>query len=715
MSANVSGQFSRAGVDDPSPSSDLRKITEGFAAVLFPPAKHKGTDANTSGENPNNKTKQTDEAEKDGNCGNFFINSEFSGEDDQAVFYNPAQVVNRDLTICVMETFSRQRRTEPVRKGGVGDRGITIVEALSASGLRSIRYWKEITGLKYIIANDLDPDAVECMKRNLQFNQIPIGSATFTGNTPSQEWRGVVPNEDDAIVLMQRLGLEPAGKLRTVGVKVTPPVNIAMGDRPTIIGAEGAAEVQPQLVPLLQCEKMDIVDLDPYGTASPFLDPAMQCVKEGGLMCITSTDSAILCGTYPETAHAKYNSIAIRHSACHEMAVRILLAAVERTANKHKKYIVPLLSLHIDFYVRVFVRVYTQQAEVKLAACKLAHYFKCTRCPNFSVLPLGRVKVHGKNNNENNENAPSNGDTNRGGKKVNKKEKRAAAKRAREDGGATLNTDANPQMLETTAQSDTNQIATNSSAAAENVLEAPAFHNLNRMAPNAYPPNHDRSLPFSVNPSTLRNISYECCVCHGAMAIAGPIYAAPIHNQEFLEVLDKTITERHAEKRLTATNRIRGLVAAAKDELPLSPMFVELPEIASLVRVRCPPLPEFVAALSRLGYKASQVHCNHNGLKTDAPVDVLVGLMLDYRDRFGGDNAAEGETEGSGEKVAPSEQQSSEMIGRKVYVPSISGDFTYSKEHDFKKNNAVGVVKFVQNAPGWGPKARHRGVARDEE
>eukprot|EP00742_Colponemidia_sp_Colp-10_P014060 GILJ01015928.1.p1 GENE.GILJ01015928.1~~GILJ01015928.1.p1 ORF type:complete len:614 (-),score=102.02 GILJ01015928.1:117-1958(-) len=611
-----------------------------------------------------------------------------------------------------METFSRQRKTEPLRKGGVGDRGITIVEALSASGLRSVRYWKEITGLKYIIANDLDPDAVECMKRNLQFNQIPIGSATFTGNTPSQEWRGVVPNEDDAIVLMQRLGLEPAAKLRTVGIKVTPPVNVALGDRPTLLSGDAACassssaatDVQPQLVPLLQCEKMDIVDLDPYGTASPFLDPAMQCVKEGGLMCITSTDSAILCGTYPETAHAKYNSMAIRHSACHEMAVRILLAAVERTANKHKKYIVPLLSLHIDFYVRVFVRVYTQQAEVKLAACKLAHYFKCTRCPNFSVVPLGRVKVHGKNNGNSAITETSDAaEQPRGGKKVNKKERRAAEKRAREEGSNNNTKNASENAVSTNEADAT--------ADAANPAIAPAFHNLNRMAPNAYPPNHDRSVPFSVNPTTIRNISYECCVCHGAMAIAGPIYAAPIHNHEFLETLDKTIVERHSEKRLTATNRIRGLVAAAKDELPLSPMFVELPEIASLVRVRCPPLPEFVAALSRLGYKASQVHCNHNGLKTDAPVDVLVGLMIDYRDRFGANAEAAELQEGTTATPAVA----TEDTGRKVYVPSITGDFTYSKDHDFKKNNAVGVVKFVQNAPGWGPKARHRGVAREDE
>lgn len=41
------------------------------------------------------------------------------------------------------------------------------------------------------------------------------------------------------------------------------------------------------------------------------------------------------------------------------MALRILLASMEQHAARYKRYIVPVLSLSIDFYIRVFVRVYT--------------------------------------------------------------------------------------------------------------------------------------------------------------------------------------------------------------------------------------------------------------------------------------------------------------------------------------------------------------------
>lgn len=36
-------------------------------------------------------------------------------------------------------------------------------------------------------------------------------------------------------------------------------------------------------------EQFDVIDLDPYGSASPFLDPAVQAVADGGLLCVTCT------------------------------------------------------------------------------------------------------------------------------------------------------------------------------------------------------------------------------------------------------------------------------------------------------------------------------------------------------------------------------------------------------------------------------------------
>lgn len=45
------------------------------------------------------------------------------------------------------------------------------MEALAATGLRSVRYLKEINP-KRILANDIDPTATELMKKNFDFNNI---------------------------------------------------------------------------------------------------------------------------------------------------------------------------------------------------------------------------------------------------------------------------------------------------------------------------------------------------------------------------------------------------------------------------------------------------------------------------------------------------------------------------------------------------------------
>lgn len=50
--------------------------------------------------------------------------------------------------------------------------GIRILEALAASGLRSIRYAHEVGGVMEIVANDFSKQAVECMERNIIHNKV---------------------------------------------------------------------------------------------------------------------------------------------------------------------------------------------------------------------------------------------------------------------------------------------------------------------------------------------------------------------------------------------------------------------------------------------------------------------------------------------------------------------------------------------------------------
>ena len=101
----------------------------------------------------------------------------------------------------------------------------------------------------------------------------------------------------------------------------------------------------------------DVVDLDPYGTAVPFLDSALQTVQNGGMICVTFTDLAVLAGAKYDICYYKYDSIQTHKKHCHEMALRIVLHTIAASANKYQRQIEPMLSLTVDFYIWLFIKV----------------------------------------------------------------------------------------------------------------------------------------------------------------------------------------------------------------------------------------------------------------------------------------------------------------------------------------------------------------------
>uniref|UniRef100_A0A1B0GB95 tRNA (guanine(26)-N(2))-dimethyltransferase n=1 Tax=Glossina morsitans morsitans TaxID=37546 RepID=A0A1B0GB95_GLOMM len=108
--------------------------------------------------------------------------------------------------------------------------GLRILEALSATGMRSIRYAKEIAG---VIANDLSKQAVEAMRDNVKRN------------------------------------------------KVEHLIEVSHADATTLTYFSASPSKQ-----------YDCIDLDPYGCPNRFLDAAIRSLKDGGLLLVTATNMA---------------------------------------------------------------------------------------------------------------------------------------------------------------------------------------------------------------------------------------------------------------------------------------------------------------------------------------------------------------------------------------------------------------------------------------
>jgi tRNA (guanine26-N2/guanine27-N2)-dimethyltransferase len=244
--------------------------------------------------------------------------------------------------------------------------GLTILDALAASGLRSMRYWKEIPGVKHVTINDLETAAVERAHANLQHNQLQ--TVVLSESTTRQ--RGICIQQGDATHEMY-LSRRPQQQLKNTGSSSTTP--------------EGDLLQQHTQKPM-----WDVIDLDPYGSAAPFLDGAVQSVEHGGLLCITCTDMAALGGSHPETAYGRYAALPIQSAPyLQELALRLLLHTIATSAARYGRTIRPVLSVGMAFYVRVFVEVYDDKKGVSELSLNIGQVYQSSHCPTFFTLPHG--------------------------------------------------------------------------------------------------------------------------------------------------------------------------------------------------------------------------------------------------------------------------------------------------------------------------------------
>ncbi|KAL5705982.1 methylamine--glutamate N-methyltransferase [Ranunculus cassubicifolius] len=499
------------------------------------------------------------------------------------VFYNKAQVNNRDMSIAVMRTFiskrkeeheallrrktSRQQKVhlqescqEPISEETTTRNGECrghrqdescdvsaepfeptdvkrkklqppkVLEALAASGLRALRYAREVEEIGQVIAVDNDKASVEACRRNIKFNGSVVSAK-------------VESHLADARVFM-----------------------------------------------LTHPKEFDVVDLDPYGSPSVFLDSAVQSVADGGILMCTATDMAVLCGGNAEVCYSKYGSYPLRGKYCHEMALRILLASIESHANRYKRHIVPILSVRMDFYVRVFVRIFTSASEMKNTPLKLSYIYQCIGCDSF---------------------------------------------------------------------------------------------HLQRLARNISKKDSVRYLP-GIGPV----VSQECSDCGKKFNMGGPIWSAPIHDQEWVSSILKSV--KSMRERYPAYDRISAVLTTISEELPDVPLFLSLHNLCATLKCTSPPAVMFRSAVINAGYHISGTHTEPLGLKSDAPMNVIWDIMRCW-------------VKNHPVKSQPSDQPGSVILSKQ---PILQANFTRAVA-SLSKAQAKKVARFLPNPEThWGPKLR---------
>ncbi|MBD3263132.1 methyltransferase [Candidatus Woesearchaeota archaeon] len=99
------------------------------------------------------------------------------------------------------------------------------------------------------------------------------------------------------------------------------------------------------------------IDIDPFGTPVPFLDPAIKALKwKGGILGVTATDTSALCGTYVKACKRKYRAKPLRNYLMHELGIRILIKKIQEVAAQYDIALTPIFCHSTRHYMRVYLK-----------------------------------------------------------------------------------------------------------------------------------------------------------------------------------------------------------------------------------------------------------------------------------------------------------------------------------------------------------------------
>ncbi len=206
------------------------------------------------------------------------------------VFYNPAMKLNRDISVLLLQVSGGSR--------------LRIADPLAATGVRTIRFLKELGSSKVSVAyvNDGSAAAAASIRNNLKLNKISARKA-------------VVSNEEANIFLLKN-------------------------------------------------KPFDYIEIDPFGTPVTFLDSSVKSLSGNGILAVTATDTAALSGTAPRACLRKYWSFPLKNYLMHELGLRILARRVQLAAASHEKALIPVYSYSMLHYMRIFFRSSSRASDV---------------------------------------------------------------------------------------------------------------------------------------------------------------------------------------------------------------------------------------------------------------------------------------------------------------------------------------------------------------
>ena len=203
------------------------------------------------------------------------------------------------------------------------EENISFVDTMAGTGIRGLRVANEIPSIKRIIFNDINPFSVYVSKVNAILNNVYHKGAFF--------------NKEICNFLSSEINFD---------------------------------------------KRATIIDIDPFGTPSPYLDCILRTIQNGGLISVTATDTAVLCGVYPKVCYRKYYGSPLRTKYSLEIGSRLLLSCIALIASRLDLYIQPVFSHGYRNYIRTYCKVFKSNSFANKIQENLGYVFHCFYCGN---------------------------------------------------------------------------------------------------------------------------------------------------------------------------------------------------------------------------------------------------------------------------------------------------------------------------------------------
>ncbi len=131
---------------------------------------------------------------------------------------------------------------------------------------------------------------------------------------------------------------------------------------------------------LLLEEMFDFIDIDPFGSPIYFLDCAAKSIRNKGVVALTATDTAPLCGTSPLTCLRRYEIKSLRTDFSKELGLRILISGTIRNFAKYDLAFNPIFSYYRKHYFRIFGKIERGCKKTDLLMKQFNYLSYCQKC-----------------------------------------------------------------------------------------------------------------------------------------------------------------------------------------------------------------------------------------------------------------------------------------------------------------------------------------------